>query len=114
MFSPKQTDRQTDSRGVKESGTEFLFEKEMFSQAKFNVMAAREREREEVEEYGKVNHDAAVRRNNILRFFKSGGCGRSSARQQYSEKDASFQLPLPPSTTSRDRKDSWPACLCRA
>lgn len=45
MFSPKQTNRQTDSHGVKESGTEFLFEKEMFSQAKFNVMEARERER---------------------------------------------------------------------
>lgn len=95
---------------MKESGTEFLFEKEMFSQAKFNVMEAREREREEVEEYGKVNHDAAVRRNNILRFFKSGGCGRSSARQQYSEKGASFQLPLPPPPAEIGRIHGLLAC----
>lgn len=63
-----------------------------------------------MEEYGKVNHDAAVRRNNILRFFKSGGCGRSSARQQYSEKDASFQLPLPPPPAEIGRIHGLLAC----
>lgn len=61
------------------------------------------------EEDGGVNHNSvgdAVRHNNILWFFKSGGCGRSTTRQQFRERRF-----LPTSATTRDRKDSWPACV---